>query len=103
MQPWYPPEGNSMQTNPSARDIERLLAEADELISQINSNLSSEAKEEYRLQIELRAEKLNKIKTEAQAKIKKKAGWNINSAAEGMHEAYQEIVKAMQELKRYLS
>ena len=92
-----------MIANPAGKNIEQLLAEADELIKQINADASNEAKEEYRLQIELRAEKLNKIKTEVQAKIKKKAGWNINSAAEGMHEAYQEIVKAMQELKRYLS
>jgi hypothetical protein len=45
---------------------------------------------------------LKKIKSEVQDKIKKKEISEISSSAEGMHEAIQDIVKAMQDLKNYL-
>jgi hypothetical protein len=55
--------------------------------------------EEHRLQFEKHAQNLAKIKSEVQGKIEKKT----NSGAEGMHEAIQDIVKAMQGLTKYLS
>jgi hypothetical protein len=42
---------------------------------------------------------LKKLKSEVQGKIEKKT----NSGAEGMHEAILDIVKAMRDLKKYLS
>jgi hypothetical protein len=42
------------------------------------------------------------IESEVQDKIEKKETSEISSGAEGMHEAIQDIVKAMQDLKNYL-
>ncbi len=74
------------------KNIEQLLAEADELIQQINSDVINDMKEEHRMQFEKHTQKLKKIKSEVQGKIEKKK----SSGAEGMHEAFQDIVKAMQ-------
>jgi hypothetical protein len=59
-------------------------------------------KEEHRLQFEKHTQNLKKIKSEVQDKIEKKETSEISSSAEGMHEAIQDIVKAMQDLKNYL-
>ena len=88
-----------MPKNLESRNIEQLLAEADELIEQINSDAIKDMQEEHRLQFEKHAQNLRKIKSEVQGKIEKKT----NSGAEGMHEAIQDIVKAMQDLTKYLS
>jgi hypothetical protein len=88
-----------MSNNVASRNIEQLLAEADELIQQINSDAINDMQEEHRLQFEKNAQNLKKIKSEVQGKIEKKT----NSGAEGMHEAIQDIVKAMQDLIKYLS
>jgi hypothetical protein len=80
-------------------NIEQLLAEADELIQQINSDVINDMQEEHRLQFEKHAQNLKKIKSEVQGKIEKKGTAQISSGAEGMHEAIQDIVKAMQDLK----
>ena len=88
-----------MPNNLESKDIEQLLAEADELIQQINSDAVKDMKEEHLLQFEIYAQNLKKIKSEVQGKIEKKT----NSGAEGMHEAIQDIVKAMRDLTKYLS
>ena len=88
-----------MPNNLESINIEQLLAEADELIQQINSDVINDMQEEHRLQFEKHAQNLKKIKAEVQGKIEKKT----NSGAEGMHEAIQDIVKAMQDLTKYLS
>ncbi|MEN8691452.1 MAG: hypothetical protein ABF303_17990 [Desulfobacterales bacterium] len=81
-----------------SKNIEQLLAEADELIQQINSDAIKDMKEEHRLQFEKHAQNLEKIKAEVQDKIQKKEASDIGSGAEGMHEAIQDIVKAMHDL-----
>jgi hypothetical protein len=88
-----------MPNNLESINIEQLLAEADELIQQINSEAIKDMQEEHRLQFEKHAQNLKKIKSEVQGKIEKKT----NSGAEGMHEAILDIVKAMRDLKKYLS
>ena len=88
-----------MPNNVASKNIEQLLAEADELIQQINSDVIKDMKEEHRLQFEKHAQNLKKLKSEVQEKIVKKR----SSGAEGMHEAIQDIVKAMRDLKKYLS
>jgi hypothetical protein len=88
-----------MPNNLESKDIEQLLAEANELIQQINSDAINDMQEEHRLQFEKHAQNLAKIKSEVQGKIEKKT----NSGAEGMHEAIQDIVKAMRDLTKYLS
>jgi len=86
-----------------SRNIEQLLAEADELIRQINPDAIDDLQEEHRLQFEKHAQNLKKIKSEIQGKIEKKGTSEISSSAEGMHEAIQDIVKAMRDLTKYLS
>ncbi len=88
-----------MSKNLESKNIEQLLAEADELIQQINSDVIKDMKEEHRLQFEKHAQNLKKLKSEVQEKIVKKR----SSGAEGMQEAIQDIVKAMRDLTKYLS
>ena len=88
-----------MSENLESKSIDQLLAEADELIQQINSDAIKDIQEEHLLQFEIHAQNLKKIKSEVQDKIEKKT----NSGAEGMHEAIQDIVKAMRDLTKYLS
>jgi vacuolar-type H+-ATPase subunit H len=92
-----------MQSTFKDKDIDQLLAEAEELIQQINSDAINEMKEEHRLQFEKHAQNLKKIKSEVQGKIGKKGTSEIGSSAEGMHEAIQDIVKAMRDLTKYLT
>ena len=88
-----------MPNNVASKNIEQLLAEADDLIQQINSDVIKDMEEEHLLQFEKNAQNLKKIKSEIQGKIQKKGTSEIGSGAEGMHEAIQDIVKAMQDLK----
>ena len=91
-----------MPNNVASKNIEQLLAEADELIQQINSDVINDIQEEHRLQFEKHAQNLKNIKSEVQGKIEKKGTSEMSSSAEGMHEAIQDIVKALQELKNKL-
>jgi F0F1-type ATP synthase membrane subunit b/b' len=91
-----------MPKNLKSKNIDQLLAEADELIRQINSDAIKDMEEEHRIQFEKHAQNLKKIKSEVQGKIEKKGTSEISSGAEGMHEAIQDIVKAMKGLKNYL-
>ena len=90
-----------MPKNLKSKNIEQLLAEADELIQQITDAIK-DMQEEHRLQFEKHAQNLKEIKSEVQGKIEKKKTWEISSSAEGMHEALQDIVRAMQDLKNNL-
>ena len=92
-----------MTTNLKSKSIEEILAEADELIGHINSDTSKDIEERHRLQIEKHAQHLKKIKSEVQVKLKGKEKFKFSDGAEGMHEAFQEITKAMGQLKKYLS
>jgi hypothetical protein len=85
-----------------SKNIEELLAEADELIRQINSDAIKDMQEEHRLQFEKHAQDLKKIKSEVQGRIQKKEAAEIGSGAEGMHQAILDIVKAMHDLKNKL-
>ncbi|MCX5880617.1 MAG: hypothetical protein NTU74_02040 [Deltaproteobacteria bacterium] len=85
-----------MKNNLKSKNIEQLLAEADELIQQINSDTVKNMKEEHRLQFEIHAQNLKKIKSKVQGDIEKKETSEIGSGAEGIHEAIDDIVKAMQ-------
>jgi len=91
-----------MPNNVASKNIEQLLAEADELIQQINSDAIKDMQEEHLLQFEKHAQNLKKIKSEVQSKIEKKGTSEISSSADGMHEAIQDIVKSMKDLKNYL-
>lgn len=88
-----------MSENLESKNIEELLAEADDLLQQIDSDLISELEEEHRLQLEINAQKLEKIKSEVHNKTENKQAPDTGYGAEGMHEAVVEIVKTMRNLK----
>jgi len=85
-----------MPNNLATKNIDQLLAEAEELIQQINSDVIKDMQEEHRLQFEKHAQNLKKIKSEVQGQIEKKGTSEISSSAEAMREAIQDIVKAIQ-------
>ena len=91
-----------MKNNLESKNIDQLMVEADELIRQINADFIKEMKEERRLQVEKHAQHLRKIKSEIQSKLENKEKLEINSGADGMHEAIEDMVKAMTALKKYL-
>jgi predicted small metal-binding protein len=84
-----------MDKNSEPKNIDQLLAEADELIQQVNSDTINHMKEEHRLELEVHAQNLKKIKSEVQGRTDKKKASEIGSGAEGFHEAIDDIVKAM--------
>jgi hypothetical protein len=92
-----------MPTNLESKNIDELLAEADELIQEIDSDVIKYLKEEHRLELEKHAQNLKKIKSEVQGKMGEKGTSEIGSGAEGMHKAIQDILKAMGEFTKDLS
>ena len=76
-----------------SKDIKQLMAEADELVKRIDADAVKNMKEEHRLQVEIHAQHLKKIKSAVQDKIEKKGASKKDHGAEGMHEAIQEITK----------
>ena len=89
-------------TAPSkSKTLEELLAEADELTEQINSEFLEDLEDEHRLQFEKHTQRLQEIKAEVQTKTEDKGTIESFSSAEGMHEAVMDIVKAMKDLSRY--
>jgi len=88
---------------PDSKNIEQLLAEAEELIRKINSDALKDLQEEHRLEIEKHAQNLQRIKYEVLSRAEQKGSSDIGSGAGGVHEAFQEISKAMGELKKYIS
>jgi len=83
-----------------SRNTEQLITEADELIRQINSGFIKEMGEEHRLQFGEHLQNLEKIKSSIQGKAGNKKTQEIDSGADGMHEAIQDIVKAMRGLTK---
>jgi hypothetical protein len=94
--------GGGMTEKSAFKDLEALMAEADELIQKINSDAAIDAEEVHRLELEKQARKLEKIKSELSVSghANPEKSSDISGSAEGMHEAIEDIVKAMQDLKR---
>jgi len=92
-----------MPKNLESKNVEQLLAEAEKLIQQINSDVIKDMEKGHRLQFEKHTQNLKKIKSEVQGNVEKKGTSEISSSAGGMHEAIQDIVKAMRNLTKYLS
>lgn len=80
------------------KDIDQLLAEADELIKQINSDAITDMQEEHRIQFERHAQSLKKLRAEAQEKAAKEGEPESGRYSEGMHQAILDIVTAMKNL-----
>jgi F0F1-type ATP synthase membrane subunit b/b' len=92
-----------MQKTFKHEDIEQILAEADELLQQIDPEIIAYMEEEQRIQLEQQAQSLKKLKSEVQDKIGKEGAPESSSYSEGVHEAIEDIVKAMKGLASYLS
>ena len=96
-------KGKLMQKTFKQEDIEQILAEADELLQQIDPEIIAYMEEEQRIQLEQQAQSLKKLKSEVQDKIGKEGAPESSSYGEGVHEAIEDIVKAMKGLSSYLS
>jgi hypothetical protein len=96
-------KGNIMQKTFKNEDIEQILAEADELLQQIDPEIIEYMKEEQRAQLAQQAQSLKKLKSEVQDRIGNEGTPESSSYSEGMHEAMDDIVKAMKDLASYLS
>ena len=92
-----------MQATFIPKDIDRLLAEADELIKQIDSNAIKNLEEEHRIQFETHAQSLKKLRSEVQEKIEKEGTPEGGAYSEGMHQAIDDIVTAMKNLGSYFT
>lgn len=88
-----------MPKNLESKSIEQLMAEADELMKQINPEAINDLEEEHRLEFEKYAQNFKKIKSEIQEKTDKTEISEITSSADGMHEAILDIVKAVKGFK----
>jgi hypothetical protein len=91
-----------MQETFKPEDFERILAEADELLENIDSEFMEFLEEENRAQLEEHAQNLKKLKAEVQEKLEKEGTLESRSYGEGMHEAIEDIVKAMKMLGNFL-
>ena len=87
-----------METICQPKKIENILAEADELISQLNSRLTEDMEETQRTQFEIYANELKKRRQEVQDKTEKGKISDYGSSGEGIHEAIDDIVTAMRGL-----
>ncbi len=92
-----------MQETFKYEDIEQILAEADDLLKQIDPEVIEYMDEERRLHLEQHAESLKKLKSEVHDKIGNEGTPESGSYSEGMHEAMDDIAKAMKALASYLS
>ena len=84
-------------------DLEQILTEADDLLQQIDPKIIEYMEEEQRSQLEQQAQSLKRLKSEVQDKIGNKGAPESSSYSEGVHEAMEDIVKAMKSLAKYLS
>jgi hypothetical protein len=84
-------------------DMEQLLSEADDFLNQIDSEIIKDIEEKQRVQLEQQVQNLKKLKSEVQDKIRKKKKSQQSSLSEGMHEAINDIVKAMRAMGLYFS
>jgi hypothetical protein len=96
-------KGNIMKSSNMSKDIDQILAEADELLQQIDPEILEYFEEEERAQLEEHAQSLKKLKSEVQDKIEKEGTPESSSYGEGTHEAIEDIVKAMKTMAGYLS
>ncbi len=88
-----------MKKNSESKSIEQLMAEADELMQQINNDASKDMEEAHRLEFDKHTQNFQKIKTEVQGNTGKTGLSEMESSSDGMHEAIQDIVKAFRNLK----
>jgi DNA-binding transcriptional MerR regulator len=84
-------------------DIEQILAEAEDFLQQIDHELMEYMDAEQRAQLEEQAQTLKQLKSEVHDKIEKEGTSESTSYSEGVHQAMEDVVKAMKSLATYLS
>ncbi len=84
-------------------EIEQLLAEVDDLLDQINSEVLDYLEEDQRAELQEQAQSLRELRSGLQDKIGKEEPRHTTSYSEGMHEAIEDIVRAMKALGSYFS
>lgn len=92
-----------MAQPPTDNDLERLMAEADELIRQIDAGFLAEIDEEHRAKVEIQAQRIKDAQSQIQEEGAQTKPSDFGHGAKGMHEAIREITKAMGELAKYLT
>jgi hypothetical protein len=92
-----------MPTTLKTKNLDQLMAEADELVQKFNSEYLEDLEEEHRLQFEEHTQKLKEFKADIQARTEEKGTTESFSSAEGIHEAILDIVKAMKDLASHHS
>lgn len=92
-----------MEESSKFEDIEELLAAADELLEQIDSEFADYLEEGQRIALEKQAKRLKALKSEVEDKIGKEGSSDRVLHSEGVHEALDEIAKAMKSLADYIS
>jgi chromosome segregation ATPase len=91
-----------VKTKTDSKQFEQILAEAEELLQKINDELMDDLEEEQRAQVEKHAQKLDELKSQLQVKTEKEGAPDNRSYGEGMHEAIEDIVKAIKTMAGYL-
>ena len=92
-----------MQATITTKDIDQLLAEADELIQQIHSDAIKDMEDTHRIQFEKHARRLKDLRSEFHQKTVKEGTQKNGFYAEGMHEAILDIITAMKNFVSDLS
>ncbi len=92
-----------MQNTSKQEDIERIMANADDLLKRIDPELLQDMEDEQRLKVEQKAQNLKQLKSEAHKKLDEEGTSEDSSYSSGVHQAMDDIVKAMKALASYLS
>ena len=93
-----------MTEKTSPRNLDQLMAEADALIQQMDGGFLQNMNDEHRLAAEKHAQRLKEMKSTIEAnRGENDKDSDFGHGAKGMHEAIQEITKAMGELAKYLT
>jgi flagellar biosynthesis chaperone FliJ len=92
-----------MQRYNKNKNIEQLLSEADDFLRQFDSEIIKDIGEKQWVQLEQQVQTLKKLKSEMQDKISQEKKSQRSSLSEGMHEAINDIVKAMRAMGLYFS
>lgn len=88
-----------MKKNVGQKHMDQLMAEAEELIQQIHSDVLIDMEEEQQLLFEKHAEEFKSLKSKVHPNCENTLTSEFTSSAEGMHEAILDIITAMKDLK----
>ena len=90
-----------MSETSSSKDLKTLMAEADALMGQIQTEFAGDQADAEALRMEKQARKLEEIRSalDSDESGKSENSAELGSGAEGMHEAIEDIAKAMKNMK----